>query len=113
MSKIRDLPEGICGLVRNGCMVCIQETQFHAQHPEGKTRGVPGEAGGAAPRATHPGKVDRLPKMLPVPGKSYPGDDAGREWRLRDGNRSGVSRHPRKVGVTRVTPGAFKMKLKR
>ena len=81
--------------------------------PRGKDpRGTRG-SGRSSPRATHPGKVDRLPKMLPVPGKSYPGDDAGREWRLRDGNRSGVSRHPRKVGVTRVTPGAFKMKLKR
>lgn len=49
MSKIRDLPEGICGLVRNGCIVCIQETQFHTQHPEGETRRVPWEAGGAAP----------------------------------------------------------------
>lgn len=37
ISKIRDLPEGICGLVRNGCMVCIKQTQFYAQHPEGET----------------------------------------------------------------------------
>ena len=32
-------------------MVCIQQTKFHAQHPEGETRRVPGEAGGAAPES--------------------------------------------------------------
>lgn len=42
-SKIRDLPEGICGLVRNGCIVS-GETQFHTQHPEGDLTWCPWEA---------------------------------------------------------------------
>lgn len=49
---------------------------------------------------SHPSwEADRLPKMLPVPGKSYPGDDVGRERRLGNGNWGGESRHPRKMGV--------------
>ena len=39
---------------------------------------------------SHPSwEVDRLPKMLPVLGKSYPGADVGRERRLGNGNWGG------------------------
>lgn len=37
--------------------------------------------------------------MLPVPGKSYPGDDVGRKWRLRDGNQgAGGEQTPQEDG---------------